>query len=252
MIKKSTKCAGSLVAMTAALLLATPAPASAQGWEYVAAPYLWLMGLDGTIALAPIGGGQPIDASFGDLAGFLDFAFAAHFEAHNPKFRLMGDVNYAKLGASRDAQIAGETVEVDLDYSQWILELGAGYRVSEVVDLLLIGRYYIQDVGTTAQGIAGDSSGGTEYDWGDIYVGARWLQPLGDRWWFSIRGDIGTGGSDFAWFGNATFGYRFSDLFTLGVAYQILGLDYQTGSGSDYYKWDVALSGIGLVLGFTF
>jgi len=244
---------GALLTLVAAAgLPMTARPAAAQGWEYDAAAYAWLMGLDGTIGLSPIGAGQPVDASFSDLAGFLDFAAAGHFEAHNPRFRLLGDVNYARLGATRDATIDGQTVSVDLDYTQWILELGGGYRLSGVVDLLLVGRYYIQDLGNTAEGITGSSTSKTSYSWGDVFVGARWTQPLGDRWWFSIRGDIGAGGSDFAWMGNAGLGYRFSDLFTLGLAYQILSMDYQTGSGTDYYKWDVALNGLGLILGFTF
>jgi len=233
-------------------LLTTARPVVAQGWEYDAAAYAWLMGLDGTIGLGPLGPGQPVDASFSDIAGFLDFAAAGHFEAHNPRFRLLGDVNYAALGANRDAEIDGQPVSVDMDYTQWILELGGGYRLSSVVDLLLVGRYYIQDLGSTAEGITGSSSSGVSYSWGDIFVGARWMQPLGTRWWFSVRGDVGAGGSDFAWMGNATFGYRFSDLFTLGLAYRILSMDYQTGSGADYYKWDVALSGLGVILGFTF
>ena len=244
---------GSLATLAvAAGLQVTARPVAAQGWEYDAAAYAWLMGLDGTIGLAPLGPGQPVDASFSDIAGFLDFAAAGHFEAHNARFRLLGDVNYARLGASRDATIAGRAVSVDMDYTQWILELGGGYALSSVVDLLLVGRYYIQDLGSTADRITGSSSSGTSYSWGDIFVGARWTQPLGTRWWFSVRGDIGAGGSDFAWFGNAIFGYRFSDLFTLGLAYQILSLDYQTGSGADYYKWDVALGGLGVILGFTF
>jgi hypothetical protein len=252
MVNDANRKRSAILALAAAALLMTAPPAVAQGWHYDAAAYAWLMGMDGTIGLSPIGTGQPVDASFSDLAGFLDFAAAGHFEATNPRVVFLGDVNYAKLGASRDAEIGSETVSVDMDYTQWILEAGGGYRVSEVFDLLLVGRYYIQDLGTTAEGIVGDDSGGTTYNWGDIYVGARWTQPLGSRWWFSVRGDIGAGGSDFAWLGNAAIGYRFSDLFTVGVAYQILSLDYQTGSGADYYKWDVALNGLGLILGFTF
>jgi hypothetical protein len=77
-------------------------------------------------------------------------------------------------------------------------------------------------------------------------------QPLGSRRWFSIRGDSGAGGSELAWMGNAAFGYRFSDLFTVGPDYRVLSFDYETGEGSDYDKWDVALGGPGLSLVFTF
>jgi len=249
----SPKMTGVALTLAAAgLLLSSARPAAAQGWEYEAAAYAWLAGLDGTIGLVPIGSGQSVDASFSDLAGFLDFAAAGHFEARTSRFLLVGDVNYVGLGAERDAEVAGATVTVDLDYNQWILEFGGGYRLSSEFDLLLVGRYYIQDLGETAVAGFGSRASGTTYDWGDIFVGARWTRPLGQKWWFSLRGDVGAGGSQFAWLGNAALGYRFSDLVTLGLAYRILSLDYETGSGADYYKWDVALNGLGLVLGFTF
>ena len=236
----------------AGLLLATASPASAQGWEYRAAVYAWLAGLDGTIGVTPVGGGMPVEAKFSDLAGFLDFAAAGHFEALTEKVVLLGDINYVGLGAERDSEIAGQPATIDMDYNQWIFELGGGYRLSSEFDALLVGRYYIQDVGETTTSIGGSSAGGTSHSWGDIFVGARWTKFLGERWWISLRGDIGAGGSDFAWFGKAGFGYRFSDLVSLGLSYSILSLDYETGSGADYYKWDVALNGLGLALIFTF
>jgi hypothetical protein len=240
------------VAAAAMLLLATAGPVSAQDWSYEASIYAWLAGLNGTIGVSPLGGGQPVEATFSDLAGFLDFAAAGHFEAHSPKVVLLGDINYVGLGAERDAEIAGQPVTVDMDYNQWILELGGGYRLSREFDLLLVGRYYIQDLGETATAIGGSEATGTSHSWGDIYVGARWTKFLGEHWWISLRGDIGAGGSSFAWFGNAGFGYRFSDLVSLSLAYRVLSLDYETGSGPGYYMYDVAMGGLGMVLVFTF
>jgi hypothetical protein len=249
---RATKLGLSWLAAVAGLLLAAVNPASAQGWEYEAAIYGWLAGMDGTIGIIPEGSGEPVDATFSDLAGFLDFAAAGHFEARNSSIVLLGDINYVGLGAERDAEIDGQPVTVDMDYTQWIFELGGGYRLSREFDALLVGRYYIQDLGETATAVSGSESSGTSHSWGDIFVGARWTKFLGERWWISLRGDVGAGGSDFAWMGNAGFGYRFSELVSLGLAYRILSMDYQTGSGTDYYKYDVALNGLGMVLVFTF
>jgi len=234
------------------LMLATASPASGQDWDYRASIYAWLAGMDGTIGVAPAGDGVPVEATFSDLAGFLDFAAAGHFEAQTDKVVLLGDINYVGLGTERDAEIAGEPVTVDMDYNQWIFELGGGYRLSRCLDLLLVGRYYIQDLGETATGVGGSESSGTSYTWGDIFVGARWTKFLGERWWISLRGDIGAGGSNFAWFGNAGFGYRFSELVSLGLAYRILSQDYETGFGTDYYRYDVAMNGLGMALVLTF
>lgn len=234
------------------LLLATAGPASAQGWQYRASLYGWLAGLEGTIGVTPVGGGVPVEATFSDLAGFLDFAAAGHFEAQTDRVVLLADINYVGLGAERDAEIDGQPVTVNMDYNQWIFELGGGYRLSSEFDALLVGRYYIQDLGETASAVSGSTASGTSYSWGDIYVGARWTKFLGDRWWLSLRADVGAGGSDFAWLGNAGFGYRFSELVSVGLAYRILSLDYETGSGTDYYKYDVAMNGLGMALVFSF
>ena len=242
----------SCVVAAAGLLLSTARPATAQGWEYRASLYGWLAGLEGTIGVAQAGDGVPVEATFSDLAGFLDFAAAGHLEAQTDRFLLIGDINYVGLGAERDAEIGGQPVTVNMDYNQWIFELGGGYRLSSEFDALLVGRYYIQDLGETASAVSGSTASGTSHSWGDIYVGARWTKFLGDRWWFSLRADVGAGGSDFAWLGNAGFGYRFSELLSAGLAYRILSLDYETGSGTDYYRYDVAMNGLGLVLAFTF
>jgi hypothetical protein len=236
------------------LLVTSTQPAAAQDWEYRASIYAWLSGLDGTIAATPVGGGIPVSANFSDLADFLDFAAAGHFEAQNPKLVFLGDVNYVGLGADRDADVDGETVSVKLDYDQWIFELGGGYRVLPEFDLLLAGRLYSQNLGQTQFAGDGSTASKTTHTWADAFLGARWTKLLGERWWLSVRGDIGAGGSNLAWFGNAGFGYRFSDLVSLGLAYRILSMDYETGSvvGGDYYKYDVALNGLGLTLLFTF
>jgi hypothetical protein len=72
----------------------------------------------------------------------------------------------------------------------------------------------------------------------------------GAQWTFSIRGDAGTGGSDFAWFGNAGIGYRFSPKISALLGYRILSLDHEGGANQNYFKYDVTMDGVGLALGF--
>lgn len=224
-------------------------PSIAQEWTFDAALYAWLSGVDGTFGLGRAGD-QTVDASFSDLAGFLDFAAAGHFEAHNGKFSIITDVNYVGLGSDRDAEIDGQPETVNMDFDQWIVELSGGYAITPDFDVILAGRYYFQDMGAT---LGEDQGGrGRSESWGDVFVGGRYETLLGNRWVVSLRADVGVGGSEFAWFGNAFVGYRLSDLMTLGLGYRILSLDYQTGSGSDYYKYDAITSGLGLGLAFTF
>jgi hypothetical protein len=143
-------------------------------------------------------------------------------------------------------------VDVELDIDQWIMELGGGYRVSPQFDVLMVGRYYILDMGATSSSIAGGDSGSKTESWGDIYVGARYTRPLGEKLFCSIRGDIGTGGSEFAWFADLALGYRFSEKFSAAVAWRVLSLDYEGDDSDNYFKYDMTQAGLGIGLGYSF
>jgi hypothetical protein len=234
----------------AAGVLLSATPAAADGWKYNTVLYGWFTGLDGTLAVGRVAE-VPVSASFEDIAGYLDFAAAVHFEARNPRVVLIADVFYAGLGAEREATVAKQTVEIDMDLDQWILEGAAGYRVTPELDVILAGRYYMFDLGGTATGPLDGQAGERSVDWGDVYMGARYSRALGAKWFASIRGDVGVGGSDFAWLADAAVGYRFNERFSAGLAYRWLSLDYETGSGQDYFGYDMTTAGLGLALGLS-
>jgi hypothetical protein len=236
---------------TAIVMVLSAFPALAGGWNYDAALYGWFSGLSGTIGVGRLGD-RPVEASFSELAGYLDFTLAGNFEARNAKVVLITDIFYVNLGAERDAEILKQTVKLNMDFSQWIIELGGGYRVSEEFDVLLAGRYYSFDVGATASAISGEKTSEGTRSWGDVFLGARYHTELGEKWLLSLRGDLGFGGSDFAWFGNAAVGYQFTKLFSLGLTYRVLSLDYETGADADYFKYNIITDGIGLEAKFSF
>jgi hypothetical protein len=241
-----------IASLAASLILALPSHTALAGeLEYDASLYGWLSGLSGTLGVGRIGD-QAVDATFSELVGYLDFTVAGTFEARTRQFIVLTDIYYVNLGAEREAEVHGQQIKIDMDYSQWIFELSGGYRVSEKFDLLLAGRYYSFDLGATASSIEGGSTGEAVKNWGDVYVGGRFHTPLGEKWRVSARGDIGVGGSDFAWFGNAVLGYRFNNLFSLGLGYRVLSLEYETGDGADYYRYDLTTDGIGLEAMFSF
>lgn len=234
-----------------ALILVTAAPASSEGWKYNTALYGWLSGMSGTIGVAGLDG-QPVDASFEDLASFLDFAMGVHFEAVNPKMVLLTDIWYVNLGSTQTGEILDQPVDVEFDMVQWIVELAYGYRVSEDFTAFVAGRYYILDMGETSSGIGEGTSTDVSQSWGDLFVGARYNKLLAEKWIVALRGDIGAGGSKFAWFGEVGLGYRFTDRWSAIAAYRILDLDYEGDEGENYFKYDVAQNGLGVGLGFSF
>ena len=239
------------IAMALAVLLALASPAAAANDPVKCdlTLYGWLAGLDGTMGFANAGS-QEVTATFQDLAEFVDFAMAGHFEATTGKGILITDVSYTGLGAERQAQVGGQTVDIDLDINQWIVEFGGGYRASKNFDLLLAGRLYVFDTGTTSTSIAGSTTEDSGLNWADIYVGARYHRMLGEKWLVALRGDVGTGGSDFAWFGDLALGYHFSPKVTALASWRMLGLDYQ--GDEPKFIYDITQAGIGLGIGYSF
>jgi hypothetical protein len=240
-----------ILAVTLLSLLAAPVISAADDWTYEVGLYGWLAGLEGTIGVGDKVE-EPVEATFDDLVGYVDFALAGHFEARGAKTVWLADISYTGLGSERDAQVLNQPVTVKMDLDQWIFELGGGYRVSRSVDLLVAGRYYQLDTGATFESVEDEPTGAVSQGWFDVFIGGRYHTTFGEKWFASVRGDVGAGGSDFAWFGQIALGYNLSDRFGLAAAWRILSLDYNGDDGSSYFRYDVTQSGLGLGLGYRF
>jgi len=221
-------------------------------WEYNAAIYGWLAGINGEIGIANQEG--QFDASLSDLLKNLKFTAGGHFEARNPSVSLITDIFFVGLG--NDADIEHTTISdstytktrtVNLD--EWIIEGAVGYRITKEFEMILAGRYYSLN---TELLIEDDLKGSEGLSWGDIFVGARYLTRFGDDWYAMARADVGFGGSSLALFGTLGMGYEFSDLFSLALTYRVLSLDYETGSGVEYFKYSASMHGFGIGAVFSF
>jgi hypothetical protein len=239
--------------LTAILIVIACSPAFAgEGMQHSLGIYGWFVGLKGTIGIADVAE-QPVDATFDDLANYIDFAIAGHWEGRGEKTVLLADVAFNNLGSGRDATVANQPITVDGDLQQWIVEFGGGWRTMPEFTVLLVGRAYFLDTGATFSGENNEGGNSVSTSWADIYIGGRWEKVFGGKWTASLRGDVGAGGSDFAWFGQALIGYDISDKFTLAAAYRILSLDHEADVDSaDYFKYDMDQSGLGLAVAYKF
>jgi len=84
----------------------------------------------------------------------------------------------------------------------------------------------------------------------DVFLGGRITKPAG-LWTLSIRGEIGAGGSELAWFGNAVLARRIGAKTTFRVEYRILSTD-RGGEETPHLGWDLLQNGLGPGLGFGF
>jgi hypothetical protein len=145
-------------------------------------------------------------------------------------------------------------VKADVDLDQSALEVDVGYEVME--RLVVFGglRYNDLSVDIKTTGPLGTRSAGGDEDWIDPVVGAHYTIPFADKWSFTMRGDIGGFGigSDFAWQGVGTLRWQASERIGVLAAYRYIDMDYDNGETSNYFEYDMAMSGPALGVVFTF
>lgn len=205
--------------------------------------YGWLSGIDGDVTVRGVS--VPVDESFSDLAENLDGAAMLHYESRQGRWLLLADLILVSVADERRA------FEVGLDQS--IAEVLAGYRVSEVFEVLFGARYVSLEPRIA---FSGPQSRRVEQDkdWLDPVLGGRFRADLGERWQLIARGDLGGFGvgSELTWNVAVNALYRASRHTSLVMGYRRLDIDYEQGSAGERFVYDVATSGPQLGIAFHF
>lgn len=247
-----------LMSILVFVLCATTTEAHANpdgGWYYLIEPYILfpnMQGQTGIGSLPPV----DVDEDPGDIFENLQFGAMLYAEAHTDRWAFTSDVLYMKLEADvlQDSSIADGKAELsqlgwELAFlarlSPW-MEIGVGatyMKIDAQLDLTL--NTPLGAVGRTAE---------LDKDWVDPTVLVRATVPLGDKWFLLGRANIGGFGvsSDSVWQLQGDVGYRFSDRMLMTVGYRALGYDYDRGSGTERFVYDMTTFGPMLRLGFTF
>ena len=104
--------------------------------------------------------------------------------------------------------------------------------------------------------LPGTASTKVKADWVDVVIGARWTNPLNDRWDFIYRGDIGGFGleSDFTSSLAAGFHYQMTQSIDLDLQYKATWVDFESGVPGQpgYFSYDTVTHGpiIGVIFNF--
>lgn len=244
------RAAGLVLTMVA--LAGVAAPATAQGptseWTFDLGLYGWATAMSGESGAGDVT--AELDASFSDILENLEFGAMAGFAATHGRWVVLGDVVFASLGATNEGQHAKAEVDVDM----LIFEADLGYEVAQNVQLFGgVRRFDLDNEVVVGLGPLERTAKGGEA-WTDPVVGVRWGAPIGERGSFWLRGDVGGFGvgSDFAWNALAAFGYRVGESTTLALGYRVLDVDYEQGSGSDHFVYDIQIGGPELGVIFRF
>jgi hypothetical protein len=150
-------------------------------------------------------------------------------------------------------------VETKAEFDQLFLEFGVGYRLGDwslgtqawprlAVEALAGGRYVYVDAelkltGTGPLGLRVKADGSV--DWLEPFGGARLRLAFSEPLALVVRGDVGgfDVGSDLTWSLVGTLQYRLSRRVTLAGGYRVLDIDYDQGSGSRRFVYNVQMRG---------
>ena len=226
---------------------------SSDTWQFTVAPYLFLAGMNGDVDIGGLS--TDVDASVGALLERLEFAIASRFEVRKGPWAGLFDVNFMALGDQTSLPLGGQ-VDVDIDMlifeSALSYQMGSGPTRTEVFGGI---RYVRQNMkAVTVGGVAPGLRRDFVPNWVDPIIGVRLTHQISPRAAFLARGDIGGfgAGSEFTW--NIEAGAEFSLTRRLGlqVFFKTLGIDYQEGAGSSFYKYDVITPGVVIGLPIRF
>jgi hypothetical protein len=222
--------------------------APSDGWVHSIALYLLAAGLDGTVTAKGIE--ADFDASFSDILENLEMGAMVAYRGETERHALTLDTIYMGLGA--DGDIGPATVDVDVD--ELVVEIDWCWRIDPTTDVFVGARYWGISTDLELSGPGPDASVDADEEWIDPLIGARHTLPLAEDWSLTLRGDVGGFGvgSDFSWQAVARVNWQMTQSSLLAFGYRVVAVDYEDGSGTDEFRYDVTTSGFLAGIAFTF
>lgn len=226
-----------------AILSATPVVAEVGGWQFVFQPNLMLPTMDGSAAVR--GFDANVDVGARDVIENLNIGFLGYVEANNGTIAFGLDANYMNLDANPGSS------RIRANVSQTAVQPMLFYRVVDNFELMAGLRYNNIYMKLDSDIVLIDGQDRTK-DWLDPIVGFRFSSPLGGSTSFSLLANVGGFGigSDIAIQTRPMLSFGVGSGISIDVGYQLVYMDYESGSGSDRFAYDVLTSGP--ILGVTF
>ncbi len=246
-----------------ALLLAAGAvpgiPALAQdaneSWGFLISPYIMFPNMKGETGV----GNLPdvsVDEDPGDIFDNLQFGAMLYAEARNREWAITSDVLYMKLESEVLPQ--SQVIDGEAEVAQLGWELAAMRRLSPWFELGIaaIWNKMDADVDIVVSALPGAPAigGGLDEQWVDPSIVARAVAPIGDKWRFEARGNVGGFGvgSEMFYQLQLDFVYAMSERWQFGFGYRYIDVDYESGSGATRFVYDMSTFGPVLKAGFMF
>jgi opacity protein-like surface antigen len=227
-------------------------------WAFELEPYLLASSIEGDTSMGRVTGLE-VDVDMSDILEVLDIGAMVHFEAHNSNgWGVALDYGFMDLGADISGPRGGV---VDAGLRQGVLEALLVRRIASGdghIDYLAGVRWWDNDIDVEIDPavLPGSVAAEIDEDWIDLVIGIRWVNPLNEKWDFTVRADIGGFGleADFTSSVAAGVHWKMSESMVLDLQYKATWVDYESGSSgqSDSFSYDTVTHGpvVGLIFNF--
>ena len=245
---------------------ATPTTAPQKSWEVKFKVYSWLTAINGRAGRGS--NVSSLDVDYCDVIDNLDLIecmVPVNLEARVGRWGAYVDLFYIRLEDRAQGPLGLATA--DLEGKQTILEIAGFYRVgtwpcmpartsSLTLDILAGARYNRLEGNIGLQLPRNRISVGGTREWWDPFIGPRLTWQVTEKLGLFGRVDVGGFGLDnsshFAWQYIAGAQYDITRNCFIELGYRMLDTDFEEGSGSDKFTYDVRTSGPYLALGVKF
>jgi hypothetical protein len=225
-------------------------------WTFLIEPYLMFPSMNGTTGIGNLPA-VDVDVNSNQIFSNLKFGAMLFFEARKGDWAFNSDLLYMSLG--QDVKTGTVINSGDIGAKQLGWEVAGLLQITPWLELgpALMLNSVKMDVDITVNNIGGGTtarSNGLSQTWGDLLLVARIKSKEGKKFLYQLRGDVGGGfgaSKNAVWQVQAYAGYRFSKLFQLTGGYRVISLDYEKGTGKDYFLFDVNTSGPVIRFGFN-
>lgn len=247
-MKKFVLAASAMLAMYTA---AVPAQEAA-GDEWKQTVFIYGMGAaiegDATIGNLTV----PVDLSISDVLDNLKFGFMGAYRIENDTWSIEADTTFMNLGNTQRAP--RNNVRAYMDVEQWTLMGTVGRRLTDNLEGLFSLTYFDVSADLELRVLQQRATASRSASWVDPLVGLNYRVPLGEKWSYALRGDIGGFGvgSDLTWHVLTGFRRQNTDMFGWYVGYRVIAYDYEDGSGRNYQRYDLTQQGPLAGVSFSF
>jgi hypothetical protein len=145
----------------------------------------------------------------------------------------------------------------DVEMKQTTVMMVAGRRLTDTLEALFGVAYFDLQTDLALSGpIIGRRASSVGAQWIDPTIGLAWVQPIGDRWAFSLRGDVGGFGmgSDLLVHALTTLRFKQNEHLSWALGYRVISFDYEENEDRPlkYERFDITEQGPALGFAYTF